>query len=396
MSCELKLRGILSLLLGAAIASSAARAADDAEPNKPGQQPVPEAPDPFAVPDGNPQEMLAYIEELRGRQPAGTDAQAVAAFKDKVHRAIVEAADKAIAGKPTDQQLESALSWKVIALNSLEESGDAGAAGKLKKLLDDLKKSGKTEFVREIRGFLFERKLGAAVTAGPEQTKKLVAQIEQFIGEAPPGRAEVRLAIRVGRTLERVGNGELAADTYRRLAKVFAGSDNKAIVRISLKMEGIARRLTLLGKKMHLEGTFLDGKPLKWDEYRGKIVLVQFWATWCGPCRAEIVNVKSSYELYQDRGFEVIGVNCDNDRKMLEEYLENDPLPWKNLFSTDAAAAGMDNPMATYYGVLGIPTLILVGPDGNVVSLNTRGPMLGQHLEKLLGPAEEKGEEGGE
>ncbi len=77
-------------------------------------------------------------------------------------------------------------------------------------------------------------------------------------------------------------------------------------------------------------------------------------------------------------------MSCRGKCCWLEEYLEENPMPWKNLFSSDPAAAGMDNPMARYYGVMGIPVLILVGCDGKVVSLDARGPKLQAELEKLL------------
>ena len=72
-----------------------------------------------------------------------------------------------------------------------------------------------------------------------------------------------------------------------------------------------------------------------------------------------------------------------------DRFLQENELPWKQLFSEDPEAQGMDHPMATHYGVMGIPTLILVGPDGKVVSLEARGEELGANLEELLGPPDE-------
>ena len=149
-------------------------------------------------------------------------------------------------------------------------------------------------------------------------------------------------------------------------------------------MEGAARRLDLLGNPLELSGTEMDGSKFDWAKYRGKVVLVDFWATWCGPCLAELPNVKKNYELYHDKGFDIVGVSLDQDRAKLEEFLQKEQNPWTTLHD----GAWNDNAVATYYGIMGIPTVILVDKEGKVVSTRARGPELGKLLAELLGPAE--------
>lgn len=140
---------------------------------------------------------------------------------------------------------------------------------------------------------------------------------------------------------------------------------------------------------MAIDGKSVDGKDFDWSAYRGKVVLVDFWATWCGPCLRELPNVKKQYELYHDRGFDVVGVSLDEDRAKLEEFLGKEQLPWTTLFSDDEAATGWDHPMANQYGVTAIPAVFLVDKDGKVVTMKARGEALGEELAKLLGPVEE-------
>lgn len=138
------------------------------------------------------------------------------------------------------------------------------------------------------------------------------------------------------------------------------------------------------GDAFYVEGTTVDGQPFSSSMYAGKVVLVDFWATWCGPCKAELPNVLANYQQYHDRGFEVIGISLDEDRQALAQFIVEQQIPWVNLFSNDSKATGWKHPMAQYYQVKGIPTVILVDREGRVVSAAARGKTLGRELAKLF------------
>ena len=348
-----------------------------------------EQPDPFLVPDGTPEELLTYIEGLKEVGPKAFDRDGLTKHRKDLAGALVKAAEKILAAKPNDEQADAAVHFRIIGLNILEELGDAEAGKKFESFPAELEKAGLSKLARMARGFVLQKQLSGIERAGPGKLGKLIEEVKKHLASGPLASQEISLAMTAAQLAEMTGNTKMAVEAYKSFGKLLSANSGKQAAYIGAKMLGSARRLGLVGNKMHLEGAFLDGKPLDWKSYRGKVVLVQYWATWCGPCRHEIENVKKSYQLYHDRGFEVIGINCDDDRKPLEDFLEKNPLPWKNLFSTDPDAKGMDNPMADYYGVMGIPTLILVGKDGNVVSLHAQGPRLDKELARLLGPAEQ-------
>lgn len=124
-----------------------------------------------------------------------------------------------------------------------------------------------------------------------------------------------------------------------------------------------------------------DGKKMKLSDLKGKVVLVDFWASWCKPCRAENPNVVRIYQMYKDKGFDVFSVSLDKTTEAWKNAIAQDGLVWKNHVSD---LKFWDNEAAKAWGVTSIPATFLIGKDGKIIATNLRGAALEAKLKEVL------------
>ena len=128
----------------------------------------------------------------------------------------------------------------------------------------------------------------------------------------------------------------------------------------------------------------LEGKPLSIANYKGKVVLIDFWATWCGPCIAELPNVVETYKKYHAKGFEIIGISLDRPESLekLKTFAQEHEMPWAQFYDGKFWA----NKLAVRYGIQSIPATFLLDGEGRIIARDLRGPALEQSVAKALAP----------
>lgn len=125
----------------------------------------------------------------------------------------------------------------------------------------------------------------------------------------------------------------------------------------------------------------LDGKDISPTDYKENVLLLDFWATWCGPCLGELPNLRKIYQSYHSQGLEIVSVSLDQDEDALRTFIKKNDLPWTQVFN-GSFPEGYD--LAARYGVTGIPFMVLVGRDGKIAATDLRGRSLEAEVRKAV------------
>lgn len=167
--------------------------------------------------------------------------------------------------------------------------------------------------------------------------------------------------------------GPASAELKRRSLSIATGMDNDQAKMLKMQVDANAKLRSVEGKPLTISGTTLDGQPFSTGAWDGKVILVDFWATWCGPCLVELPRVKKAYQDYHSKGLEVLGVSNDYRANDLKQFVQGSTdMPWPQLFDAQAAQKGEWNPITMGFGITGIPAMFLIDRKGICRTVDAR------------------------
>jgi thiol-disulfide isomerase/thioredoxin len=327
---------------------------------------------------------LAFGDGLFSRHEAAAKEQGQNGLQQAADSIVAAAKERVAAAKTDDEAIERA-HMSLEALRLVGALGEFDTAPQADRLLDALAASGRPAVVEALIRLRLNSALQRWDELGPAERTAAINGFVSGVKKAGLTPNHARVFMRLPHMLP--DDGKLIATAIKEILPLARDSQDAQLKRMAVIFDGVVRRLELPGKPIEIEGTLLDGSKFDWNSYRGKVVLIDFHASWCGPCRDEVPNILRNYRAYHDKGFEVIGVNLDKDPNQAQQYVNQTGFRFPIIFGADPGARGWDLPLARKYGITGIPQVILVGADGNVVSTHARGERLGELLGELLGPS---------
>jgi thiol-disulfide isomerase/thioredoxin len=325
--------------------------------------------------------------------------------------AIVEAEGKP-PGPPAEWKGRQPTSDEVKAFRKQKATGSGIAADKAREFFERFKDHPKAVEARRLYRELLEASVSLgnedkaaelqALGPDPEKEKEatvasaVTAKLQEAASKARRLQAQGMDAVLddfekslVSLEKEFPARGEIYA-AYLEVAQIRGGTKAKELVAKILKAEGVPPQIRAtaegihksqerVGKPVDLAFTATDGRKVDLAQMKGKVVLIDFWATWCGPCVSEIPNVVAAYERLHPKGFEIVGISFDQEADALKAFTRKHKMAWPQFFDGE----GWKNRFGTEFGIRSIPAMWLVDKKGNLRDLDGRSDLAGK-VEKLL------------
>ena len=318
--------------------------------------------------------LLAKLREIEGKMPSADVAarKGLAAEQIGVLEQLVAAAADSDKGFWTNQLVETLAAY-------VQEGLFPDGIAKLEQIAETVKGD------ETASAFISFRLIQAKYSAGMEQPgadgetlqKTWFDDLKTFTETYPKAPESAEALLQLAFRDEFEGRDAEAIERYAAIAANFPDTAQ------ARKAAGAVRRLESVGKPLTLAGPTLEGKQVAVASFKGVPVLVHYWSTDCEPCKVDLAQIRELQTKYGPKKFAVVGVALDGDKAKLAKFLQAKPLPWPQLHEP----GGLDSRLAEEFGVLALPTMVLVGTDGTVLDRNVSINGLEKRLDELIGGA---------
>jgi peroxiredoxin len=233
------------------------------------------------------------------------------------------------------------------------------------------------------------KKTGSSTDQVDQERKQLAEQLKTYTRQSVQQANSPSLALFILATYQGQANNpnfrmtafesEELLGLFNELVQKFPARQDLAGIRNSIQSQ-IAQSIWVGKPAPEIALNDLQGKQVKLSSFRGKYVLVDFWASWCGPCRRENPNVVEAYNHFRDKNFTILGVSLDSKKENWEKAIADDGLAWTHISDLKQ----WESEVVPLYRITGIPFNVLVDPEGKVIAENLRGDMLQKKLGQVL------------
>jgi len=324
------------------------------------------------------QKVLTELQELDGKSPSpSAGAKALATYNAKRADLLTRLMNMAKTDAEKDQWLRQLIDG--IA-TTIQTGAYPEGLNRLTKIEENIRRKNPkspTYSYAVYRRLLaqFSVDLQKADDAGRLKVREdWLKAIEKFVATYPEADDTPDAILQLAVSEEFDGDIKNARKWYSELVKNHA--DNESARRAS----GAMRRLDLKGKPLDFSASTLEGGTIDSGRFRGKVLLVLFWSTWCKPCTEDLPQIREFYKQYRNQGFEILGINLDTTSEPVAAYMKEHNIVWPQAHEP----GGLESSPALSYGIISLPTMFLVGKDGKVVSRSVSVEDLKKKLPGLL------------